>query len=147
MKQEKKKGAEIFLARSRRRIRRDSLSQLLSRVSQSREGGKAHTEGCHSKTTCNDRTLKTFLVYVIASFSPTKLHSSSDKDAAAMYFLNISFQIRFQDPVVLLVQLQEAGCSTSCTKGPLFTPGRSRQDYWPGACAACARRVWCPPTW
>ena len=43
-----------------------------------------------------------------------------------MYFLNISFQIRFQDPVVFLVQLQEAGCSTRCTKGPLFTPGSGR---------------------
>ena len=78
-----------------RRIEGETLSQLLSRC---RNRGRQGTpEGCHSKTTCNDRTLKTF-VFMSSTFSPTKLHPSSDKDVAAMYFLNSSFQIGFYNP-------------------------------------------------
>ena len=66
------------------------------------QGG--HTAlGCHSKTTCNDRTLKTFLVYVIVSFH----HPSSDKDVTEMHFVKISFQnTRLDFKLVLFVQAQ-----------------------------------------
>ena len=66
------------------------------------QGG--HTApGCHSKTTCNDRTLKTFLVYVIVSFH----HPSSDKDVTGMHFVKISFQnTRLDFKLVPFVQVQ-----------------------------------------
>ena len=120
----------------------ERLSLSLSSCPECRNGEREarHTaEGCHSKTTCNDRTLKTFLVYVIATFSPTKLHSSLDKDAAAMYFLNFSFQIRNRMYNYKKLDAPPAAQREHCS--------HQEQDFRPGACALCAvRRVWWPPS-
>ena len=96
---------DLFLAPRERRG--DSLSRI---VSQSRL-----TLVCHSKTTCNDRTLKTFLS------SPPFHHHSPDKDAATTYFLNIVESPMIQLAVLFPEQLKVACCPPppSVHKGPI----------------------------